>query len=781
MGGAFVWALAKSLRDTGLDGDVGEVEVEGWEYVVLKTLYSGLFKGKGHKYLRRVPYTDAKGKRRYRYYYKLTGGKGHGHKIDFVQGASFYLPSDGEDGHIHIKTVHADGTVTIEHDESHKRERISKEEFQRRLRAATKSSFKRGDRQHEGREELRARLRQQLEDVYEHGTKRQIARLEVIAQKYGVEPRKMRSIAKIPSWVGIEGACKVKGGWATPDGSAKVVKDGKHWKITISAQELGAKVSATSTVLGRASAGQALRDWMHLKEKAVSPKLSKSERAALSQAASRLSGDLGALWQWGGDDFIQKRDYRKRAEAVIRQASGEKGFELYTKLRDTHQKQRTTETHALHALQGRESSPWGRVVFSRASALVDSLRGVSLPAEVVQAIDREDDTYLKPSKVFRAGGEGLASKHVEEVRAQISFFDALKRGNKAELDAKTWHEKEGKATPDLSDDYLQGLWNLGFRVTAEDPNPSTKADLEAILGSAMLAIEPTPSGGTRNHVKERVTRLRSQGARVEPHGFFALARAKDREKFPHAAPSNTDARTKAQGKDAKDETVQNTGDESAQQSKDNLVSFNAFKERATLARIDKLFNSRIYAHKSAKTFRPSGFDAELARVAPRSDRAKQLDILDQYLTRITQKGAGALLRSKRARNTQDKQRAIEDAKQSLEYLDRIQSAPLKDYLASEKNHGFPATFAQELWLRGYKVEKGDPGANVATIRAIPRISGVPGHAVAKTLQSLGLKLVPHGRFPLADGEPLAPTLTSKRRAKSVFHKALQGAVCGGGI
>lgn len=72
-----------------------------------------LAKGAGHKYVKRVPYVDAKGKRRYRYFYHVGHGLGVHHEDHMVEGAAFQV----EGGHYHVTSVKGD-KVTIRHDET---------------------------------------------------------------------------------------------------------------------------------------------------------------------------------------------------------------------------------------------------------------------------------------------------------------------------------------------------------------------------------------------------------------------------------------------------------------------------------------------------------------------------------------------------------------------------------------------------------------------------------------------------------------------------------------
>jgi len=75
-----------------------------------------LVKGASHKYIKRTPYTNARGKQSYRYWYSVPGTK-HGivHSEHLKVGSSF----KAHGGHYHISKVDADkGMITVKHDES---------------------------------------------------------------------------------------------------------------------------------------------------------------------------------------------------------------------------------------------------------------------------------------------------------------------------------------------------------------------------------------------------------------------------------------------------------------------------------------------------------------------------------------------------------------------------------------------------------------------------------------------------------------------------------------
>lgn len=133
-------SMQKDLLEA--DPDWFEIPVELGE-----PIWNGsLEKARTHKYIRRVPYTDAQGRRRYRYFYRITGGHGLGAEEEFRVGSAFrvgrkYDPgtwgSSAEtyqeaEGHFHIRAVEGD-QITIEHDESGRRHVLSADQLRSML------------------------------------------------------------------------------------------------------------------------------------------------------------------------------------------------------------------------------------------------------------------------------------------------------------------------------------------------------------------------------------------------------------------------------------------------------------------------------------------------------------------------------------------------------------------------------------------------------------------------------------------------------------------------
>jgi hypothetical protein len=137
-----------------------EAEVPAW----MAASMEGLFKGAGHKYIRRVPKPGGG----YRYFYRVTGGHGLAHDDEIVAGAAFKMTHDGKEGHFHVVSVDG-GKVTVRHDESGKTETIDK--------AALRSML------HEHHAEAIRSSRERIE------------RERVAADKHGASPKAKAKIA----------------------------------------------------------------------------------------------------------------------------------------------------------------------------------------------------------------------------------------------------------------------------------------------------------------------------------------------------------------------------------------------------------------------------------------------------------------------------------------------------------------------------------------------------------------------------------------------------------
>ena len=122
-------------------------------------LWNTIAKGKGHKYVKRIPYTKKNGKKGYRYFYHAGHGKGVHHEAHMVVGAAFMV--DG--GHYHVTAV-SGGKVTIKHDETGEVETITTKELKSRLE----------ERHWKAIVQHRNRTASELVDAAKYGTDKQL-------------------------------------------------------------------------------------------------------------------------------------------------------------------------------------------------------------------------------------------------------------------------------------------------------------------------------------------------------------------------------------------------------------------------------------------------------------------------------------------------------------------------------------------------------------------------------------------------------------------------------
>ena len=102
-----------SAADESAEPASDEAELPAWLAEALARA-AGLTKGAGHKYIRRVPKSGGG----YRYFYKVSGGKGLGHEDEMAAGAKFRVTHGGKDGHFEIVGKDDKGNLRIKHDES---------------------------------------------------------------------------------------------------------------------------------------------------------------------------------------------------------------------------------------------------------------------------------------------------------------------------------------------------------------------------------------------------------------------------------------------------------------------------------------------------------------------------------------------------------------------------------------------------------------------------------------------------------------------------------------
>ena len=135
------------------------------------TQASALLKGRGHKYVRRVPTGNPK--RPWRYFYSVTGGKGLGHHDEFEVGGKFAITHNGTEGHFEIVGVEGD-QVTVRHDETGHTETLTREALAAMLRE-----------HHADLVQAHAeRTARDLKAARKHGTSTQVVRLRAHAAKY---------------------------------------------------------------------------------------------------------------------------------------------------------------------------------------------------------------------------------------------------------------------------------------------------------------------------------------------------------------------------------------------------------------------------------------------------------------------------------------------------------------------------------------------------------------------------------------------------------------------
>ena len=154
------------------------------------------YKAAGHKYIRRKPYLDKKGRKRYRYIYKEHHGGGVTSSEAMVEGAAFRLSHKGQVGHFHIENVKGD-RLKIRHDESGGELELTRSEFQRLLH------LEHGEALGKVAERAEATLKQ----AEEFGSPKQIARAKAEAEKMreiaeqGKEPEADPDVSEVEPYV----------------------------------------------------------------------------------------------------------------------------------------------------------------------------------------------------------------------------------------------------------------------------------------------------------------------------------------------------------------------------------------------------------------------------------------------------------------------------------------------------------------------------------------------------------------------------------------------------
>jgi len=154
-------------------------------------MFSGLLsswqKGQGHKYKRRIPYLDKRGRKRYRYFYadQHLHGTGTGSLQEMVTGAKFSLRHNDQPGHFEILAVEGGARLRLRHDESGAEITLSKKEFSRLLK------LEHGEKIEEQKERFRARLREErkLGSISVKRTEKRAALLGIDVPRWESEAR----------------------------------------------------------------------------------------------------------------------------------------------------------------------------------------------------------------------------------------------------------------------------------------------------------------------------------------------------------------------------------------------------------------------------------------------------------------------------------------------------------------------------------------------------------------------------------------------------------------
>lgn len=155
----------------GLEEEV-ELPASFAEFFFASMDWDDLGKARTHKYIRRVPYLSG-GKRKYRYYYTVTGGKGLGHAEEIQVKAKFRVETEDAEGHLTVLAVKGD-KVTVEHDETGDVHVFDKKALQRFLHAQHKKAIDR----------KRKKLKELTSAAEKFGTEKQKQILKERAKKF---------------------------------------------------------------------------------------------------------------------------------------------------------------------------------------------------------------------------------------------------------------------------------------------------------------------------------------------------------------------------------------------------------------------------------------------------------------------------------------------------------------------------------------------------------------------------------------------------------------------
>ena len=196
----------------------------------------GLFKGAGHKYIKRVPSgTTKSGKVRYRYFYHVGHGGTVANAEHFVVGASFKGTTEGKQGHWHITGTGAGpekDLLVIRHDETGKSTAVSR----KYLRTMMLNGHADGLKAHE------AKIMTDWTAAHANGASdKQKAKIRARATAAGIGATKLRNAADVATPAAKPSAAKPPAPVAKPpadlwdyqhDGDRATTSDVPHAKPT---------------------------------------------------------------------------------------------------------------------------------------------------------------------------------------------------------------------------------------------------------------------------------------------------------------------------------------------------------------------------------------------------------------------------------------------------------------------------------------------------------------------------------------------------------------------
>lgn len=702
------------------------IQVHGWEALVL-SLDTRLVKGASHKYLRRVPYTDSKGRRRYRYFYNVSGGKGHAHDDQFVVGAAFYLKDDDKDGHIHVMAVDGD-MVTIRHDESGKVEKINKKDLQKRLQDKhaedVTRTVKGREVVHRGWKSTREKLRQQLRDVMEFGSEKQKARLRERASRAGVswedvkaavdrkkkddEPKgkvgalvdrvreksedtkPTQPTTKPPSWLGIEDAKKVGKAWELSDGSAKVEYTPKaknkdaHPKYTVTYKtpvgeggyqtELEFYTREAAATAMQELNGRTYWDLNDAQKEAI--------QGFIDDAGDSLGYEQATDGTWGAIEGAQEKALRPILEKFLNE-----------KAKRFLEQQREGQSPFDSLEEGRRT--WHKVITDRVRDVLKEIHRASSKVRPVGGFASDLD-----SKIMKGDTKPDPERVVSAVRDFRSFVDALNSGRSSELVAANWYAKNGRVP--AREETLQTLWNQGFKVVKGKDSGAIKN---------VLSTTWFDWAQSRQGAENLAEHLRGAGYTLEPHGFFPVRSA-----------------------------YQGVIDHGAQ-----VIGI---EERRTVRMIRPLVESLKENQKVLEKFRPKGLNEakEKARGSMRGTVAAVEAKVRDHMSRM----GGAIRSMDRTKDVYAKNRFRAIAIEQFAELQALRDSNFSDLQAPKKEFSLGASEGkthQQLWLRGLDFVKGKSDNNAKMLPSDMNFPGLPGNGRKIMLEDMernGLKIVPKG-------------------------------------